>query len=113
MIESLHFRLCQNHFHLKLIKNSFNKSKYGTITSKNILWGYISNTISTLNSTGRAVTCISNGDLFGTASRKQIRNTIVNSDKIEAIISFPSGFLTHSIKPINLLIINNRKKTQK
>lgn len=100
----------QNHFSPKLIKNSFNKSKYGTITSKNILWGYISNTISTLNSTGRAVTCISNGDLFGTASRKQIRNTIVNSDKIEAIISFPSGFLTHSIKPINLLIINNRKK---
>lgn len=93
-----------------LVNNSFNRFKYGKITSTNITWGFVSNDLSSLNDTGRAIITVLNGDLFGSASRKKVRNNIISSDKIEAVISLPSGISTRTSLQTNLLILNNNKK---
>lgn len=98
------------HISSTLVNNSFNRFKYGKITSTNITWGFVSNSLSSLNDTGRAIVTVLNGDLFGSASRKKVRNNIISSDKIEAVINLPSGISPRTSLQTNLLILNNNKK---
>jgi len=93
------------------INNSYNRFKYGKIISTNVTWGFVSNVLASLKfENGKAAVFVGNGDLFGSASRKAVRNNILNSDLIETVISFPSGFVDNSSASTNLLILNPNKK---
>lgn len=101
-------------FATELINNLYNRFKYGKIISTNATWGFVSNVLASLKSeNGKAAVFVGNGDLSGSASRKIVRNNILNSDLIEAVISFPGGFVNNSPISINLLILNLNKKKLK
>lgn len=95
-----------------LISNSYNRLKYGNITSANTTWGFVSNALSSLNLTGKAAIYLSNNDLSGIASRKAVRNKIIAADKIETIIKLPMGFISGTNIEINLVILNNNKSKE-
>lgn len=98
----------------KLLNNSYNRFQYGDITSTSTEWGFVSNVIASLNNTGKAAITLPNGPLFNSVKQQKIiRNNIINSDKIEAVISFPEKFFTNTTISTNLLIINNNKKELK
>lgn len=92
------------------INNSFNRFKYGKIISANVTWGFVSNVLASLKLNGKAAVFVGNGDLFGSASRKTVRNNILNNDLIETVISFPSGFVDNTSASVNLLVLNTNKK---
>src|SRR5699024_6459189 len=93
------------------INNSYNRFKYGKIISTNVTCGFVSYVLASLKfENGKAAVFVGNGDLFGSASRKAVRNNILNSDLIETVISFPSGFVDNSSASTNLLILNPNKK---
>lgn len=95
-----------------LINNSYNRLKYGNITSANTTWGFVSNALSSLNLTSKAAIYLSNNDLSGIASRKKVRNKIIATDKIETIIKLPTGFISGTNIEVNLVILNNNKSTK-
>lgn len=96
------------------IPNTYNRFIYGSISKTDTELGFISNVISSLNDSGRATIIVPNKPLSSVGKkRKAIRNNIINSDKIEAVISFPERFFSNTSVPTNLLVINSNKKLLK
>ena len=91
------------------LENTFNRFRFGKITSTNSDWGFVSNAISALNSTGKAVIILPNGDLTRMGYSKDVRENIIKADLLEAVIGLPANFLNFSRIPMNILVFNNHK----
>lgn len=97
-------------FSSEIINNTFNRFKYGKIISTNVGWGFASNAVSSLKpKNGKAIIILPNGDLFGKARRRTVRNNLINDDKIKAVISLPEGFFPDISIQTNVLIFDNQK----
>lgn len=84
------------------------KNKIEIPTSANdSLW--IQHSIYHLNKNGRAILLMPQGWLFRGGYDAELRNYLIGSDLIEAIIGLPSGLLKNTMIPTVLLIINRNK----
>ncbi len=61
---------------------------------------------------GRIVTVVSKALLFGTGSERQLREYLVESGLIEAVISMPAGLCTQTNIPVAIMILNTAKPSK-
>lgn len=92
------------------LENTFNRFRFGEITSTNSDWGFVSNAVSSLNNNGKAVIILPNGDLTRMGYSKKVRENIIKSDLLESVISLPANFLNFTRIPMNILVFNAHKK---
>ncbi|AQS09902.1 putative type I restriction enzymeP M protein [Clostridium saccharobutylicum] len=89
--------------------DKFNRFLFGKPTKSNSEWLFISHAIKSLNENGKAVVITTSGTLFRGAAEGVVRENVLNSDCIEAVISLPSAlFVTTSIS-VNMIVINMNK----
>lgn len=82
--------------------------KYGTSKSMNADWLFIQRGLSSLNDNGSAAFIVSKGTLTRNLE-KNIRESILNDDIVEAVISLPGSLYGPKSMPIEILIINKNK----
>jgi type I restriction enzyme M protein len=85
-----------------------NDFKYGVSKSMTADWLFIQRGLSSLNNNGRAAFIVSKGTLTRKIE-KNIRESILKEDLVEAIISLPSSLYGPKSIPIEILIINKNK----
>lgn len=92
--------------------DKFNRFLFGKPTKSNSEWLFISHAIKSLNENGKAVVITTSGTLFRGAAEGVVRENVLNSDCIEAVISLPSAlFVTTSIS-VNMIVINMNKSKE-
>lgn len=98
------------HTRINNLENTFNRFRFGKITSTNSDWGFVSNALAALNNNGKAVVLLPNGDLSRIGYNKEVRQNIIKNDLLEAVISLPANFLNFTRIPVNVLVFNNHKQ---
>lgn len=94
----------------RFIENDkFNRFIFGKPSKSSSEWLFISHAIKSLNEKGKAVVIVTSGTLFRGAQDAVIREHILNSDCIEAVISLPGGLFATTGIPVNMLVINMNK----
>lgn len=61
---------------------------------------------------GRIVTVVPNSILFGAGAERQLREHLVSSGLIEAVISLPPGLCSNTNVAVTVLILNTARRTQ-
>lgn len=92
------------------LENTFNRFRFGKITSTNSDWGFVSNALAALTNMGKAVVILPNGDLSRKGYSKEVRQNIVKSDLLETVINLPANFLNFTRIPMNILVFSNHKQ---
>lgn len=94
-----------------LSDDKYGRFPFGPLTRSSGDWAFASNAISSLKATGgKAVMVIPNGALFRSGPDSVIRQSILDYDLIETIISLPEGMFTGAIVPTSILVFNNNKE---
>ena len=88
--------------------NKFNRFRFGKIGMR-ADYAFISNAIASLKDKGKAVIAVADGPLFQSGSAGKIRQSLVDNDLVEAVISLPNHMFITTGVPINLLVINKDK----
>ena len=96
-----------------LDQDVYRRFYYGEIPKTSVDYGFIQHALASLNDSGRGVIVVSNGPLTRTTKEMEIRNRIVRSDQLEAIISLGSNILDYTAIPMNLMILNKNKSSKK
>lgn len=86
---------------------------YGRVPQKSADMAYVQHAISSSTGKGRVVLLVTNGMLFRGGSEATIRQTLIDMDQIESVISLSDNLLTHATIPINILILNKNKSSNK
>jgi type I restriction enzyme M protein len=68
--------------------------------------------ISSLKSNGKLIAVLPAGILFRGGADQRLRETLIENDLIETIISFPGGVLLNTVIPFVVLVLNKDKKLQ-
>ena len=98
------------HTRINNLENTYNRFRFGKITSTNSDWGFVSNALAALNNNGKAVVLLPNGDLSRIGYNKEVRQNIIKNDLLQAVISLPANFLNFTRIPVNVLVFNNHKQ---
>lgn len=72
----------------------------------------IHKSISSLKSNGKLIAVLPAGILFRGGTDQRLRETLIENDLIETIISFPGGILFNTVIPFVVLVLNKDKKFQ-
>lgn len=97
------------HFYDQLKEDPYNQFYYGLPNRSNGDFAFLSHALALMNEKGRGIFLTSHGTLFRGGKEKQIRNNMILSDVIEAIISLPSGFYNHTSIPVSMVVLNKSK----
>ncbi len=73
---------------------------------------FIHKGISSLKSNGKLIAVLPAGILFRGGADQRLRETLIENDLIETIISFPGGVLFNTVIPFVVLVLNKDKKLQ-
>ncbi|MFV0441851.1 MAG: N-6 DNA methylase [Lachnospirales bacterium] len=85
--------------------------KFGPLSKSVGDWAFVSNALSAIKiDGGRAVIVVPNGALFRSGPDRIIRQSILNFDFIEAVISLPNGIFNNTMIPTAILVLNTNKK---
>src|SRR5699024_2192303 len=82
----------------------FDRFLYGIPSQRNSDLAFISHALASLNRKGRAVLVVANGTLFKGGANVSIRNNMIASDVLEAVISLPARLYKNTAIPVNLMI---------
>lgn len=77
---------------------------------RNAEWFLVENGIESLSENGKLIAILPNGFFFRGGPEERLRKYLIESDLIEAIISFPGGLLLNTGMPLVLLVLNRAKK---
>ncbi|MBZ9623243.1 N-6 DNA methylase [Clostridium sp. FP2] len=91
-------------------EDKFNRFVYGKPPRSNADMLFISHGIKSLKDKGKAVAITTGGTLFRSGAEAQIRENILASDLIEAVISLPSNLYRTTGIPVNIIIFNKNKE---
>ena len=84
--------------------------KFGPLSRSVGDWAFVSNALSALKPEGgRAVIVVPNGALFRSGPDKIIRQSILDFDFIESVISLPNGMFSNTMIPTAILVLNTLK----
>ncbi|PAV27785.1 hypothetical protein CIL05_20110 [Virgibacillus profundi] len=92
-----------------LVNDQYNRFFYGMPSRSNGDYAFLSHALASLNEDGKAVVVTTVGALFRGGAEGKIRNNIIMSDMIEAVISLPSGLYNTTGIPVNLIVFNKNK----
>lgn len=85
--------------------------KFGPLSRSAGDWAFVSNALSALKpDNGKAVIVVPNGALFRGGPDRIIRQSILNFDFIETVISLPNGMFNNTMIPTVILVLNTNKK---
>ena len=91
-------------------KDVFNRFIFGKPGRSSSEWLFISHIIKSLKEQGKAIAITTSGTLFRGASDAIVRENIIVSDCIEAVISLPSSLFITTAIPVNMIVININKE---
>ena len=94
-------------------ENKFNRFRYGTLPNSNADYAFISNAISSLNETGKALLLMPLGILYRGGREGKIRKQLVKNNLVEAVIKLPTGLFTTTNVATCIIIFNKDKKDRK
>jgi type I restriction enzyme M protein len=95
-----------------LSNDSFGRFLFGKPAKNSADWAFVSNAISSLKAGGKAVLLLPDGALFRGGADKKIRESILNLDVLESVISLPSSVLGYGAIPISILVFNKEKAAE-
>lgn len=93
--------------------DEYNRFLYGIPPQTSADYAFISHALASLNKTGRGIVLVADGSLFRGGAEGKIRQNIIASNVIEAIISLPGGMFQYTSIPVNLMIFNKNKPVDK
>jgi type I restriction enzyme M protein len=96
-----------------LRKDHYKRFLMGDLPRSSADMAFIQHALSALKDKGRAVICVSNGTLSRGGMEEAIRQNLIYTDQIEAVISLPHSLLSNTSIPINLLVLNKNKPDYK
>lgn len=99
--------------HSKMMKDSFNRFSLGDLPRSSADMAFILHALSSMSGKGRAILLVNNGVLFRGGLEKNIRQNLIDTDQIEAVIALTHNLLHNAALPINLLILNKNKSKNK
>jgi type I restriction enzyme M protein len=89
-------------------EDRFNRFIYGPPPLQNADYAFIQHILASLNPLSRAAVIVSDGVLFRGASEQKIRQAIIQSQSVEAVISLPPNLFYGTAIPANILILRKR-----
>ena len=92
-----------------LTNDQYNRFFYGMPSRSNGDFAFISHLLASLNEDGIGIIVTTHGALFRGGAEGKIRENIIASDLIEAIISLPSGLYNSTAIPVCLIVFNKNK----
>lgn len=95
--------------HDSLSNDQFNRFFYGVPLASNADFAFISHALAALNESGKAVVVTTEGSLYRGGAEGRIRENIILSDLVEAVIALPSGLYDGTNIPVNLIVFNKNK----
>ncbi|MBW9173385.1 N-6 DNA methylase [Clostridium estertheticum] len=104
------FGLAWNKEDASIEKDVFNRFIFGKPTRSSSEWLFISHIIKSLKEQGKAIAITTSGTLFRGAADAMVRENIIVSDCIEAVISLPSSLFKTTAIPVNMIVININKE---
>lgn len=99
--------------HNKLMQDSLNRFSLGDLPKTSADMAFILHALSSMSDKGRATLLINDGVLFRGGMEKSIRQNLIDTDQIEAVISLAPNLLTTTSIPINILVLNKKKPSSK
>lgn len=99
--------------HNKMMNDPFNRFSLGDLPRSNADMAFILHALSSMSGKGRAILLVSSGVLFRGGLEKNIRQNLIDTDQIEAVIALTHNLLHNTGIPINLLILNKNKRKNK
>lgn len=97
-------------FYDQLKEDPYHQFFYGLPNRSNGDFAFLSHALASLKNTGRGIFLTSHGTLFRGGREGNIRQNMILSDVIEAVISLPSGLYQHTAIPVSMLVLNKNKK---
>src|SRR5699024_2602439 len=92
-----------------LTNDPYNRFYYGVPTKSNADFAFISQALASMNSNARAVFVTTHGTLFRGGIEGRIRENMILSDVIEAVISLPANLYQNTAIPVCLILFNKNK----
>ncbi|AOR24144.1 N-6 DNA methylase [Clostridium taeniosporum] len=89
--------------------DKFNRFIFGKPTKLSSEWLFISHTIKSLKEKGKAAVITTSGTLFRSGADVVVRENILSSECIEAVISLPGGLFLNTGIPVNMIVLNMDK----
>lgn len=103
----------QEQDYAKLNEDPYGRFVLGKITKSNADMAFIQHALSSSSGKGRVILTVTNGTLFRGGMDQEIRQRLLDTDQIEAIISLSDNLLPNTAIPISLLILNKNKSKEK
>ncbi|TCI25386.1 hypothetical protein EVJ32_10520 [Exiguobacterium sp. SH5S4] len=103
----------QERDYAKLNDDPYRRFVLGKITKSNADMAFIQHAISSSSGKGRVILIVTNGTLFRGGVDQEIRQRLLDTDQIEAVISLSDNLLHNTAIPISLLILNKNKPQEK
>lgn len=99
--------------HNKIMNDPFNRFSLGDLPRSNADMAFILHALSSMSGKGRAILVVNSGVLFRGGLEKNIRQNLIDTDQIEAVVALTHNLLHNAGIPINLLILNKNKSKNK
>lgn len=99
--------------HNTMMKDPFNRFSLGDLPRSSADMAFILHALSSMSGKGRAILLVNNGVLFRGGLEKNIRQNLIDTDQIEAVVALTHNLLHNAALPINLLILNKNKSKNK
>ncbi|WP_368650213.1 N-6 DNA methylase [Bacillus inaquosorum] len=97
----------------QLENDPYYRFSLGRLPKNNADMAFILHALSSLKAQGRAIITVTNGVLMRVGPDKNIRQNLIKTDQIEAIISLPEKLFPATAIPTNLLVLNKNKPKEK
>lgn len=95
-----------------LNNDPYKRFRFGTISRSSGDWAFVSNAVSSLNDSGKAILVLPNGTLFRNGPDRAIRKTMIDFDYIETIVSLPERMFTTMSIPTSIIVLNLNKQPE-
>nr|WP_288305686.1 N-6 DNA methylase [uncultured Romboutsia sp.] len=96
-----------------VVEDKYNRFNRGIPTKNYADFAFISHIVESLNDKGCAVVVVTGGVLFRGGIEGEIRKKLLEENLIECVIGLPNNMMYGTALPINLLILNKNKNTDK
>lgn len=94
----------------EIVNDKFARFIYGTPSTSNSDWLFISTALKSLNEKGKAVVITTLGSLFRSGAEGRLRKNIIGFDYIESVISLQSGLFINTGISAAMIVFNMNKK---
>lgn len=92
-----------------LTNDPYNRFYYGVPAKSNADFAFISHALASMNQNAKAVVVATHGTLFRGGIEGEIRENMILSDVIEAVVSLPANLYQNTAIPVCLVLFNKNK----